>query len=38
MKDKTSKVLMILLLNERGDEADDVVDDVHFFMLGITSL
>jgi len=38
MKDKTSKILMILLLNERGDEADDVVDDVYFFMLGTTSL
>jgi hypothetical protein len=39
MKAKTLKVLLILLLSEGGEDAvDDVVDDGHFFILGILSL
>jgi len=38
MKVKTLKVFLILLLSEGEDAVDDVVDDVHFFVLGILSL
>ena len=39
MRAKTSKVLLILLLSEGGeDDVDVVVDDALFFILGILSL